>query len=300
MTLLEEIGKYFASLTNGMVKLDTLPDAYPGYVIRNVAGFGVAIEVDKAVLISEGFANARIYSSCFDVNNANRNFLILQCSREDLRIEFAAVCAQFLDPGKDGTQRATLSSSPQIWWANWKHLLGNSVNESAVYSVIAEMKVLELLYPNDHSVVWSKNGAGTHDIEGAYESSEVKSTVIKYGAQMTASSQFQLNSSGKPLYLYFCRMEESINGESINDIVKKLVSLGYDESKLEQQLASRGYERGKSSRDSRYDIIEKRRYLVDDGFPKIVDTSFKGDKIPAGITHITYTVDLDAIPFSAW
>ena len=49
MTLLEEIGKYFASLTNGMVKLDTLPDAYPGYVIRNVAGFGVAIEVDKAI-----------------------------------------------------------------------------------------------------------------------------------------------------------------------------------------------------------------------------------------------------------
>ena len=300
MTLLEEIGKYFASLTSGMVRLDTLPEEYPGYVIRNIAGFGVAIEVDKSILISEAFANARIYSSCIDINNTQRNFLILQSAREDLRIEFASVCAQFLDPGNDGRQRMILSSSPQTWWANWKHLLGNTVNESAVYSILAEMKVLELLYPHDHSVIWSKNGVGTHDLEGSCESAEVKSTVIKYGAQITVSSQFQLSSSGKPLYLYFCRMEESINGESINDIVKNLSALGYDETRLEHQLASRGYELGKSARDYRYAIIEKRKYYVDEKFPKIIDASFKGDKVPAGITHITYTVDLDAVPFEAW
>jgi hypothetical protein len=37
------------------------------------------------------------------------------------------------------------------------------------------------------------------------------------------------------------------------------------------------------------------RYAVDDAFPKVIEQSFKGDKLPIGINDISYTVDLTGL-----
>ena len=80
----------------------------------------------------------------------------------------------------------------------------------------------------------------------------------------------------------------------------RLVKSGYDESLLEHQLKVQGYEFGASSRDKKYSLLERRIYHIDDKFPKITAQSFKGDKIPRGIAHITYSVDLEGIDFLTW
>ena len=301
MTLIEEIRLGFANLPSyGMMQLQSLPNESPGYVVRDSNGYGVAIEIlDNDYIISEHFANARYHTCSYPIGNTVKKFIVLQCYREDLRIEFASLCTQFLDPGKDGEARKKLLENPTDWWNNWRDLLGNRINERTVYSIIAEMYTLNYVIDFDNTAEWSGNGASTHDIECNNVSIEVKSTINKYSSKMTASGQFQLNAS-KPLYIYFLRMEPSLTGHSINSLIEDLKAKGYDENKLEQMLLNRGYEKGSSSRELKYDILEQRKYFVDDNFPKIIDKSFKNDIFPKGIVHIEYTIDLDSIDYTAW
>jgi len=151
----------------------------------------------------------------------------------------------------------------------------------------------------DPTSKWTASDSGTHDIESDSHSYEVKSTIIRYGALLSISSQFQLLAP-KPLDLYFIRVEESPVGVSINDIAAELISIGYDEYLLENQLAKAHFEKGSSDRDRKYSLLEKRVYNVDEKFPKITEESFKGDVIPPAIVEIRYKVDLDGVPYERW
>lgn len=187
-----------------------------------------------------------------------------------------------LSPGINGSDRKDLLDNPIGWWEKWKELLGNSIYEKKPYSIIAEMLVLNELYKTDKSAKWTGVLGATHDIETDGSSYEVKSTIKRYGATVTISSQYQLDST-KKLQLYFCRLEKSKSGISINDLVNSLVLNGYDSEKLEKQLHKLGYEYGTNVREEKYKILEKRKYNVDDKFPKITNLSFKNDKFPESV-----------------
>ncbi len=299
MGILEEIRECFASTQNGARDLKIVPNEYSAMVIRNNEGYGVAIEYSDERDISEKFANCRLFTQIIREGNEEKKYLILSCMRDSLRYEFATVCAQFVEPGLDGIDRKNLLADPLNWWRHWRELMGNAISNRDVYSVIAEMMVLEDLYKKDKSVEWTAVMFGSHDIEGDYGSYEVKSTIKRHGASITISSQHQLN-SWKRLYLYFCRLEQSKEGVSINDMKDRLVEDGYDKEEIEQQLYHLGYEKGASVREEKYKVLEKRKYEVDDKFPRIVDSSFKGDHFPHLVTQITYTIDLDGLQYIVW
>lgn len=299
MDTLEEIREYFAATQNGARVLKSLPPEFTAMVIRNDESYGVAIEFDDERDISEKFANSRLFTQNLGISGTEKKYLILNCALDSLRYEFATVCTQFVEPGLNGTDRKKLLLNPLSWWKQWRELLGNSITNHDAYNVIAEMMVLENLYRRDKSVEWTAVIAGSHDIESNDGSYEVKSTVKRYGAMITISSQHQLKSL-KRLYLYFCRLERSKEGVSINDMRDKLIQDGYDREKMEQQLYQLGYEKGASIREEKYKALEKRKYEVDDRFPKIVETSFKGNHLPNSVIHITYTIDLDGLEYTVW
>lgn len=299
MGILEEIREYFASTQNGAREIKALSDDYPAIVIRNNEGYGVAIECDDERDISEKFANSRLFSRNMAIGGVEKKYLVLSCMLDSLRYEFATVCAQFVEPGIDGVDRKNLMAEPLDWWKKWRELMGNAISSKEAYSVIAEMMVLDDLYVNDNTIEWTAVNAGSHDIEGYESSYEVKSTVKRYGATITIAGQHQLQSL-KRLQLYFCRLEQSKSGISINDMKDKLVADGYDKDKIEQQLYQLGYERGASIREEKYKVLEKRKYEVDDKFPKITKASFKDDRIPESVIQITYTIDLDGLDYTVW
>ncbi len=299
MEILEEIREYFASTQNGARDINSLPSKYPAMAIRNNEGYGVAVEFDDDRDISEKFANSRLFSQFLIIDGIEKKYLILSCMLDSLRYEFATVCAQFVESGVDGIDRKNLLNAPLEWWKQWRELMGNAILDKEAYSVIAEMLVLNELYLNDNTVEWTAINAGSHDIESNGSSYEVKSTVKRYGATITISSQHQLQSL-KRLQLYFCRLEKSRLGISINDMKDKLVSDGYDKDKLEQQLYHLGYENGASVRTEKYKVLEKRKYEVDEKFPKITGASFKDEHIPESVVHITYTIDLDGLEYKVW
>ena len=299
MEILEEIREYFASTQNGARDIKSLLPEYPAMVIRSNEGYGVAVIFDDERDISEKFANSNLYTQILAIGGEEKKYLILRCALDSLRYEFATVCAQFVEPGIDGIDRKNLLTDPLAWWKQWRELLGNAISQRQPYSVIAEMIVLDELYVHDNTIEWSAVNAGSHDIEGNQESYEVKSTIKRYGATITIAGQHQLQSLRR-LQLYICRLEQSQMGVSINDMKNKLVSDGYDKEKIEQQLYQLGYEYGSSVREEKYKVLEKRKYEVDDKFPKITKSSFKNDHIPESVIQITYTIDLDGLEYTVW
>lgn len=300
MTTIEEIREGFAALrTPGAIKLRTLPEGYPAYVIRIPDGYGVAIEADDKLEVSEKFNSCRFHTGAVAIEGETKNYLILRSIFEEYRYEFAAFCAELVEPGENGKNRKALMKDPFSWWEKWKDLIGNTNRELKAYNVIAEMLVLDYKFKQDKTTEWAATRMGSHDIECADESGEVKSTLKRYGASVTISGQHQLEHM-KRLYLYFCRLEESLEGVSINDMKEKLVQDGYDEGRLELELEHQGFEKGANIRNKKYKILEKRKYTVDETFPKIIRESFKNDKYPEGIIHIEYTVDLDGLKYVEW
>ena len=300
MNLVKEIREYFASLPcPGAMEIKALPQKYPAYVIRISEGYGVAIEVNNDLEVAEKFNNIKLHTGAMILDGEAKNFLILRSAFEEYRYEFASVCAEFVDPGDNGENRDALLADPYTWWVKWKELVGNTNRDQRVYNVIAEMMVLDYKYKKDMTTEWASTKMGSHDIECAEESCEVKSTLKRYGADITISSQHQLEHI-KPLFIYFCRLEESLEGISINELKTQLITDGYDEGKLEIELEKQGFERGSNIRNKKYKKLEGRIYEVDEAFPKIVRSSFKDDKYPDAIIHIQYTVNLDGIRYTSW
>ncbi len=300
MTILEEIREGFASMTSySAMAVNSIPDEYKAYIIRIPDGYGVAIPVNADMTVAESFNSCKFRTRLIAIDGTPSNYLTLVSAFEEYRYEFASLCAELISPGEKGKDRNALLTCPLDWWKRWKELVGNGIKERTVYCIIAELRVLEHKLISDPSAEWTATRMGSHDIECAAESCEVKSTCKRYGAEITIAGQHQLVHK-KPLDLYFLRMEESSEGISVNDMQRRLIQLGYDSGKLETELQHQGLELGASIRDKKYKILEKRRYAVDETFPCITRESFKDNHLPAGITQIVYTVDLDAVSYTAW
>lgn len=300
MNIVQEIREGFASLKDNKVKeIESLPQEYKAYIIRTTGLYGVAVKVSDDLKVNEKFNSCSFKTQLVSVGGIPATLLVLSSGFEEYRYEFASLCAEFVDPGDNGMNRIQILNSPLNWWRKWKELMGNTNREQRVYNVIAEMMVYEHKLKHDTTAVWSASSMGTHDIECKTESCEVKSTLKRYGAGIVISGQHQLEHK-KPLFLYFCRMEESILGESINSMKDRLIAQGCESGKLEIELERQGFESGTSIRDKKYKILEKRKYTVDDSFPRITKDMFVSGCYPKGITHIEYTVDLDGIVYSEW
>lgn len=296
--MIEEIRKHFATGQYGLRQLSTDP-IFPAYTIREATYYGVAMPCEQELLVSEHSTNARLFTKKVIVNNSSTNLLIFGCLDESLRNEFATMCVDFITPGNSGEKRKLILKSPIEWWNKWIDLMGNKRSEKTCYNIIAEMLALKSIYESDNTVRWASDYMGSHDLESDTISIEVKSTIKKSETNITISSQHQLKSE-RPLFLYFCRLEESAQGVSINDVKHMLVALGYPENLLESQIEKFGFEMGTAARDAKYRVLETRKYIIDDAFPKITKDSFIGYTFPEAIIKITYTIDLNGLPYSEW
>lgn len=291
--LIAEIQTHFASQIQGLRPLNSVGADYKAYSFRQGVEYGVAVETKSSKEVYEEAAQITIKT----INNLGVKYIALACCDEGFRNEFAKFGANFVTPGDNGDNRATILNTPLKWWNGWIGMLGNKVGGRKSYDTIAEMMALEELFKNDKSISWTASQAGSHDLESDNASYEVKSTLKKSETTVTISSQFQL-ASAQPLQLWFFRLEESEQGYSINDMKSKLISIGYDENLIEKQLEDRGFMPGNSIRDKKYILLEKRKFNVDDNFPRIVESSFKNDVYPKNIIKILYTIDLEGLDYT--
>ena len=297
MRIVEEIREGFASIRNtGVREITSISKEYPAYIIRIPDGYGTAIAVDETLSISERYNSYRLKTRMLGIDGRAQNYLLLCSSCGELSYEFTSLCAEFVEPGENGNNRKNILADPVAWWTKRKVIAGCDNTDELAYNIVAEMTVLELLFKTDFTVEWTSSQRGSHVIEGGVGSYEVKSTLNKYGAVVIISDQYQLYSENK-LWLYFCRMEETSEGVSINDMKEALISAGYDGYRLEIELGRRGIELDDSIRNKKYRVVEIRKYNVDDSFPRIINGSFKNDRLPDSIIKIEYAIDLEGVNY---
>ena len=298
--LVLELRENFAAQIPGFRTVKGIPDDCPAWTLIANGEYGVAIPNPKRLIIHETFAHVSIESQTYVFDNEPKDMLVLLCSSYALRLEFAAICAQFVEEGPNNSNRDRIQTDPFLWWKQWRELLGNKISDREAYSVIAEMLVLDYFLAQGADAIWGGPYAGSHDIDTDQNAIEVKSTLQKYSTTVTISSQNQLVSE-KPLWLYFVRMEVGHNdGISVDTMAARLVSYGYDAVRLEEQLIGLGFGVGTNSRMMQYRILEKRRYFVGRDFPRITNDSFKNGRLPDLIIHIEYTVDLEGLQYEIW
>lgn len=279
------------------MRIEGLPEEYPAWTIKQNRWVGVGVPLEQDMLFTEKFSNVRIWvANGTIIDNKEYNLLMLTCKDMLLRDEFAAICAQFVEPGVDGEKRRRLIVDPEGWWNNWKLLLGNITSTKEAYPELAELMVVEELLLDDMNPQWGGAKGTSHDIEANVCAYEVKSTINRYGYEIQVNSIYQLKHGTEDLKLVFYRFERSRFGRSVDDLVKSLTLNGYSKDALEEVLSKRGFEKGCTARAVKYKVLERKVYLVNKDFPAVTEDSFVDKKLPKNVTKFIYTIDLAGIP----
>lgn len=303
MNLLQEIRNDFAGIKEGgIISITSLGEDDDVIISKSKEeGYIIGIGIEENVPnIDESFTTCHLFTSYIVLKRFRKRYLLLSCNSEWFKREFASLCCDFVEPGPNYSYRKDLLKNPLIWWKKWINLLGNTISEKNVYCIISEMIALDYLFQRDKSVIWLATSAGVRDIESDTGTYEVKSTIRRTGYDVTINSVYQLDNK-KDFWLLFFRMEESKDsGISINDMYNLLLSHGYDKEKLDKELKKQGINRDNHICNIKYKVIERVKYLVDNAFPKIVDSSFVDGHRPKGIDKITYTVDLSVVNGIPW
>ena len=156
MSAIEEIREGFASIkSNGAREITSISKEYPAFVIRTGDGYGVAVEADDELEVSEKFNSCRFHTGRLVIDGNIKNYLILSSMFEEFRYEFASLCTEFVEPGENGKNRKAFLLDPYAWWKKWRELMGNTSREQCAYDVIAEMTVLAKKIEEDANVEWA-------------------------------------------------------------------------------------------------------------------------------------------------
>ncbi|MFA7063184.1 MAG: PD-(D/E)XK motif protein [Methanomethylophilus sp.] len=300
-TLRDEIREELADTDEDEVsrcKLKSLGDGKnTAYTYRCQKQYGVSFEVpDSTPEIDESFSNIMLQNNIIRLENGKTETMLnLFCDKPGFERAFSAMAADFVDP----TNRGRIIANPYEWWQEWKEMVGNVDHRQDAYSILGEMVVANYLYQNQQHPVW-QGESSVVDIVADCGGCEVKSSILRNNCTVEISSRFQLKHDINPLNLYYCLFERTTSeksGTSIDDQIKRMVSVGFNKLELEKKLGRLGFKSGKAARKTLYRLIEIRRYPVDNSFPTLTENSFKNDRIPVGITEIKYTVDLSSMKY---
>lgn len=270
---------------------------YPAWSVKFEDSYGVAIPINDDVVLNESFAGARIKTMIIHISSENtQNAIVLLSNSQNIAIPFSTLCEALINPGENGELRRMISSSPLAWWKEWKELLGNRNIDERIYDVLGELCVFKYVIQHGEEAEWNGPDGASYDIETVDRFLEVKSTISREKREVTISSQFQLFPPDKPLALVFCCFEPvMMSGISIDGLLNEFQTMGYNTDLLNQKLEKRGFEKGMSARKKSFLVHEILLYKVDQDFPTVTPSSFIGGVLPAGITKISYTVDLSGL-----
>lgn len=267
------------------------------WVAKESDKYGVFIPYENSIDIYEVFSGIQLESTEVTISNKNHRVLYLHSKNKALRLEFSMIAAHFVDPGPNGEARSALNLNPQDWVNNWSSLLGNSFRKKSVSSLLGELIILDHLYHTDKDVVWTGKSKGTHDIESTTANYEVKSTILRYDSLISISSHHQLESD-LPLYLFFVRFEKSKSGVSLSKVLDSLLSNGYS-TEIIDIVTKFGYSELKSEYKETYKVLEIRKYVIDENFPKILMEDLQELDKSNCIVKVQYTIDLNGLQYQS-
>jgi hypothetical protein len=228
-------------------------------------------------------------------------FADLTCRRTDLSAAFAGLAADICERLARSPREPLATVTRAL--GEWRALLGAARHTWTVETVIGlfgELLVLRdvLDIAADAASLWTGPHRAPHDFHSVHHAIEVKTTARATGRLIRVHGSDQLERPVKGrLDLCWYRITESPNGVTPAALLEQCLALSADPavilSALDALHAPPPEHRLMS--ELRLEPIETRCYGVGDAFPRITPEVFAVGAVPAGVSAIEYTLDLDTI-----
>jgi hypothetical protein len=184
--------------------------------------------------------------------------------------------------------------------SRWRELLERrrtALGADAVAGLFGELLTLSRIVgldPARRVDVWTGPMGAKHDFSSSGTAAEVKTTRRREGRFVEIHGVEQLQPVGlEELFLVFIRIESKPEGRTVGELIASLKQTGVDGPRLDRLVTQTGWEA--AADDERLSVVEQRIYRVDEGFPRIVASSFAAGGLPAGVLRLRYEVDLTGL-----
>ena len=294
--VLKEIRSAFANIQGkGFWPLESL-HSVEAYFLCIDGDYGVAVPMDDLPPVDETFSDVRFAVRDFTIMHSGETKSCLSLTspmpQSQYGDKFILLCYDFL---MWVSSDADVSADPFVWWGDWKRMVGNSDRDRQTYPIVAEMIVLDMMQSEGLNPTWEGPKSGSVDIRSFNYDCEVKSSLYRYNYEVVISSQAQLRKTDRDLHLRYICFEQSESGLSVEDMVGRLVSHGFDVFEIEENLNCLGLHKGNHSRTIRYAPVRIWDFIVDDCFPYIDENSFVGGHLPFAVRRFEYVINLQEL-----
>lgn len=231
----------------------------------------------------------------------SRPYANLVLLRDDLVDIFTGLCADIVAVLAVGTAEPIVVVEQVL--DGWHELFrsGSQLGIEQLAGLFGELLFLNALLDRDPRLVtaWQGPLRSPHDFVANGWAAEVKATTSTDGRMVRIHGLDQLvDPPGGSLMLRWMRLETSVAaGRSLPEIVESTTKRIGRPREFWQLLARAGYliADGERYGGIRFALVEEAGYRVTADFPRVVPSSFV-DGAPAGISHLSYTLDLDLGP----
>jgi hypothetical protein len=231
-----------------------------------------------------------------------RTFADLGCLRKDLDDVFTGLCADVLRSVEEEPHDPLKILYGRL--DHWRSLFQTSnrlLGAEQQAGLFAELTVLTNLLELDPSAhrTWAGPERHHHDFVGAGRAVEVKASTVSDGRRIRIHGLDQLQAPSGGLHLHWIHLEtDGESARSLNSLIETALELCDEEGDLRTRLAAAGYHSADYSHydQTRFAVVERRRYSVGPDFPRLIASDLQDAGIPINVTDVHYTVDLSSEP----
>jgi hypothetical protein len=223
-------------------------------------------------------------------------YLLLRCEAGELNTIFVNVAAAALASLDDDPSDPEATCLRVI--DDFRRLFGRGerLTERDLAWLFAELRILEIVVDHGGGLgLWRGPEKQRHDYVSGTAAIEVKSTLSADHRRFTVHGLRQLEPPEEgSLFLHLVRIEPTVGGTTVPDLVERLRNAGIDPDRFEELLKKTGYrsEHEPDYGEIGFDVLEEETHRVDDGFPRLTTDDIE---LPPGVTSISYEVDLSSI-----
>jgi hypothetical protein len=229
-----------------------------------------------------------------------RRYVSFRCEIPTLHQPFGLLCDEVVESIRRDASDPGRTSLTVL--ARWRNLLGprrsELLGEGALLGLLVELRFLERLTADDPTALrwWTGPQGARYDFTGERCAAEVKGTSgrERFAVEIHGIGQLEPPEGGD-LYLWAEQMERvPSGGDSVPDVIDRLVARNVDEHRLLTLLGGIGYTSADSASYSaiRFAPMATRAFLIGEGFPRLIRDSLADTGLADRITAVRYTVDL--------
>lgn len=239
-------------------------------------------------------------------DDVERRFIDVKCEERSLRDLFSTLSDEMLNRLEASGDAPGLVVNVVL--DRWRDLLGPSasslISEQTIKGLLAELHLLEEIArrsPDEALLLWTGVDKSRHDFSGAGLSVEVKASTAAEVVRVHINGFRQLEppAEGGALYLLVERFERvPTGGDSLSDALDRLVEAGIPKLAILHAVRKIGVIPADldAYRVLRFARLERRLYVVDDQFPRLVPGALHGTPAADRISGVEYWLDLGAQP----